>query len=48
MLIYLLAYKEALRAHPDNLEDRCLALQRLDDRNAENITTEEPRKRLGL
>ena len=40
--------KEALRAHLDDLEDGYLALQRLNDKNAENLTTEELRKHLGL
>ena len=40
--------KEALQAHLGDLEDGYLALQRLNDKNAENITTEELKKRLGL
>ena len=40
--------KEALKAHLDDLEDGYLALQRLNDKNAETITTEELKKRLGL
>ena len=40
--------KQALRAHLDELEDGYLALQRLNDKNAKNLTTEELRKRLGL
>jgi RHH-type transcriptional regulator, rel operon repressor / antitoxin RelB len=40
--------KEALQAHLDEIEDGYLALQRLNDKNAKNISTEELRKRLGL
>jgi len=40
--------KEALQAHLDEIEDGYLALQRLNDKNAENISTGELRKRLGL
>jgi RHH-type rel operon transcriptional repressor/antitoxin RelB len=40
--------KEALQTHLDEIEDGYLALQRLNDKNAKNIDTEELRKRLGL
>ena len=40
--------KEALQVHLDDLEDGYLAMQRLNDKNAENITTEELKARLGL
>jgi RHH-type rel operon transcriptional repressor/antitoxin RelB len=40
--------KEALQAHLDEIEDGYLALQRLNEKNAKNISTEELRKRLGL
>ncbi len=40
--------KEALQIHLDEIEDGYLALQRLNDKNAKNISTEELRKRLGL
>jgi RHH-type rel operon transcriptional repressor/antitoxin RelB len=40
--------KEALQIHLDDLEDGYLALQRLNDKNAENISTEDLKARLGL
>lgn len=40
--------KEALQEYLDDLEDGYLALQRLNDKNAKYLTTEELKKNLGL
>jgi len=40
--------KEALQEYLEDMEDGYLALQRLNDKNAEYLTTTELKKNLGL